>query len=458
MNLRSEKGVALIIVLLLLAVMSGLTTGLTLNGQTEIAMAQNELHYAGARAAAEAGLHRAVEQITANTELDLVATGEVPVILNGPFALNAEYSYRFELLDDDDPSLYPEPLTPEQLDAMCAGVCAEDGLANSDQNNRLILRSIGTGPKGTQVTLGRILSQTVIPDIPVDDTLYTDPAILVNGNLEIAGNAKVLGEEGNVHANGNITGGGSEEISGDVTATGTIDDDIEADGMVAGNQPAITVPEIKANDFRGLADWVLTNNGEVRHPTTNALCTSACPSGWSFNNTTKHWSASGAMPTAFTYYIEGSVSIHGTGASSMTKLSIIAEGNITLTGNGKFKPANTSGIQFVTNGDFSLSGNVDADDAGVDMDGQILVREQFDIRGNSKFQGRVMVENRASADNAWSVDNPHGRRGDSVLDLNAIGGNMRVTYNGGLDDVETPVPGVPGDPTYTNNISGWIEQ
>jgi type II secretory pathway component PulK len=48
---RSERGVALIIVLLLLAVMAGLTTGLTLNGQTEIAMAHNELYYAGARAA-----------------------------------------------------------------------------------------------------------------------------------------------------------------------------------------------------------------------------------------------------------------------------------------------------------------------------------------------------------------------------------------------------------------------
>jgi type II secretory pathway component PulK len=53
--LRSEKGVALIIVLLLLAVMAGLTTGLTLNGQTEIAMAHNETYYAATRAAAEAG-------------------------------------------------------------------------------------------------------------------------------------------------------------------------------------------------------------------------------------------------------------------------------------------------------------------------------------------------------------------------------------------------------------------
>ena len=87
---RSEKGVALIIVLLLLAVMAGLTTGLTLNGQTEIAMAHNETYYAGARAAAEAGMNRAVEQITRRYHTtDLIATKTIPNIGNGPIALNA---------------------------------------------------------------------------------------------------------------------------------------------------------------------------------------------------------------------------------------------------------------------------------------------------------------------------------------------------------------------------------
>jgi hypothetical protein len=334
----------------------------------------------------------------------------------------------------------------------------EDGLANSDQNNRIILRSIGIGPKGTQVTLGRILSQTVINDIPEDDTFYTDPAILVNGDLKIAGNSKIYGSEGNVHANGNIHGdGNSYEIKGDLTASGVFTGNAHADGLVAANQPSINVPAINANDFRELADYIMSNTGTVLHRTTGVACPSKC--GWTFDNATKSWSKSGSMPEAFTYYVEGSVSIHGTGNSVMTKLSIIAEGSITLTGNGKFKPENTSAIQFVTNGDFTLAGNVDADDAGVDMDGQILVREQFDIRGNSKFQGRVMVENRDSATNAWHADdNPNGRRGSSTLSANEIGGNMKVTYNGGLDEVESTIPGVPADPTYTNNISGWIEQ
>src|SRR5687768_6559147 len=130
MNIRSEKGVALIIVLLLLVVMSGLTTGLALNGQTESAMAANELNYAGARAAAEAGLNRAIEQITADTVTDLMATKTVPVIGNGPFDLTDDYAYSFELVDDDDPVLYPTVLTADQLATM-----GEDGDPDVDVNN-----------------------------------------------------------------------------------------------------------------------------------------------------------------------------------------------------------------------------------------------------------------------------------------------------------------------------------
>src|SRR5690348_18473979 len=110
LNVRSEKGIALIVVLLLLGVMAALTTGLTLNGQTEVAMAANETYYAGARAAAEAGMNRAVNQLVdpANKLTNLLVIGTpVPVIGNGPFNLNSQYSYRFEIRDDDDPVLYP---------------------------------------------------------------------------------------------------------------------------------------------------------------------------------------------------------------------------------------------------------------------------------------------------------------------------------------------------------------
>jgi hypothetical protein len=468
--IRSEQGVALIIVLLLLAVMAGLTTGLTLNGQTEIAMAHNEQYYAGARAAAEAGMNRATELIQnpANNALNLMDTKEVPVIGNGPFDLNDEYSYEFAILDDDDPALYngvplsgPGPDT--QLDAM-----GENGLLDDDDNSRMIIRATAYGPRGTTVTIARILETLAIPDLPTTTTI--NPAILVNGDLSIAGNTKVLGLEGNVHANEDVTGvGGSYEIAGNLTATGDLVGDIHATGLTAGGMPAIPVPEIKVADFTGLATHKLTSTGDKLVP--NPLIAGAwmacvpggvgavaCPTGWTFSGGT--WSASGAMPTSginkSTYWVEGNVALKGTGASAVTHISILAEGNLTLEGNGKFKPGNESGIQFVTNGDFDLSGTVDADDT-IDFDGQIMVREQMKITGNTEFQGRVMVEDREHADNIYdAITNPNGNRGGDPLTANTLSGNMKVTYNGSLGGITVTIPG--GPDTYTNTISGWMEQ
>lgn len=470
---RSEKGVALIIVLLLLAVMMGLTTGMTLSGQTDIAMASNELNYAGARAAAEAGLNRAIEQIIADTATNLLAgadglvdaadpaaavnadNGVIPVIGNGPFTLGDQYAYTLQILDDDDPSLYPTALAAAQLTQM-----AEDGSAYTSLNDRLILRAIGTGPRGTTITIMRVLQSVATGAIPpTNTTILSNPAILVGGSLDINGNITVGGLEGNIHTNGSVTGGGSENISGDVTATGTVADTLTPDGLKAGGMPPITIPEIKAEDFKGLADWILTSTGTIQRASDNVACGGAgptCPTGWTYSGGA--WSSSGAMPQSATYYVEGPVSVHGTGKSAVTAVSIIAEGSITITGNGKFSPENDSRIQFVTNGDFELGGTVDADDS-VDLDGQIMVREQMKIYGNSEFQGRVMVENRDGATNAYDAStNPHGRRGASTTAANTLAGNMRVTYNGNLGDIVTEVntPGV--DPTYTNNISGWIEQ
>ena len=162
-----------------------------------------------------------------------------------------------------------------------------------------------------------------------------------------------------------------------------------------------------------------------------------CPTEWTFNSTTSTWSASGSMPasgvTKSTYYVEGNAEVHGTGKSAgFTEISIIAEGSLKITGNGKFKPGNDSKIQFVTNGDFELGGTADADDP-IDMDGQIMVREQMKIYGNSKFQGRVMVEDRDSAANACSASVVAGcNKGSSTLSDNNLAGNMTVTYNGQL--------------------------
>lgn len=455
---RSEKGIALIVVLLLLGVMAALTTGLALNGQTEVAMSANETYYAGARSAAEAGMNRAVNQIVNDTTTDLLATPTVPNIGNGPFVLNSQYSYSFQILDDDNPILYPQALTPAQLAQM-----NENGNPNVNLNTRMILRAIGTGPNGTTVTVSRVLSSTSIPALPTTTTLISNPALLVNGNVTLAGSSRIQGTRGNVHANGNVYGNGNPTVTGDITATGTVDDSLHPGGMKAGSMPGITVPEIKASDFRNLADFVLKSDGTIKLADGTTACAAngsvppKCPSGWSFGGGT--WSSSGAMPSSATYYVEGNVAMKGTGNSPVTALSVIAEGSIELTGNGKFKPENGAGIQFVTNGDFTILGTVDADDS-TDFDGQIMVREQLKFQGNAEFQGRVMVENRDGATNGCPGGGPYTncRRGASTLTDNEVSGNMTLTYNGHLGDIVTTIVTPGGPTTYTNNISGWLEQ
>jgi Tfp pilus assembly protein PilX len=474
---RSEKGVALIMVLLLLGVVAALTTGLSLSGQTEVAMAQNEQYYAGARGAAEAGLNRAVARIVADTSTNLLAgadgawdagnaaaavnadNGLVPGLNAGTYSLNSQYSYSLRILDDDDPSLYQTALTNAQLTQM-----GEDGNGITNQNQRLILRATGTGPHDTVVTISRILQSVATQNVNTTTTnVLTNPAILVDGDLSINGSIEVFGSQGNVHANGNITGNlsSSGQISGNATATGTIDAGVQADGLTAGNMAPVTVPEVKAADYFSLSDWVLTSSGTILRADDSVQCGTktgpTCPTGWTWDGTS--WSASGAMPQSATYYAQTDVSVHGTGTSTNTALSIITEGSLKITGNGKFSPENNAKIQFVTNGDFELGGTVDADDS-VNLDGQIMVREQMKIYGNSEFQGRVMVDNVDSANNAYDAStNPNGRKGTSSLTANDLSGNMRVQYNGSLGSiVSTVVTTTAGPTTYANNISGWIEQ
>jgi cytoskeletal protein CcmA (bactofilin family) len=312
--------------------------------------------------------------------------------------------------------------------------------------------------------VARVLQSTEIPDLPETTTLISNPALLVNGNVTLAGSARIQGTRGNVHANGNVYGNGNPAVTGDITATGTVDDSLHPGGMKAGNMPGITIPAIKAQDYRNLADFVLKADGTVKLADGTTACAAngsvppKCPSGWSYSGGT--WSSSGAMPSSATYYVEGNVTMKGTGNSPVTALSVIAEGSIELTGNGKFKPENGAGIQFVTNGDFSILGTVDADDT-TDFDGQIMVREQLKFQGNAEFQGRVMVENRDGATNGCPVGGPYTngcRRGSSILTDNEVSGNMTLTYNGHLGDIVTTIVIPAGASTYTNNISGWLEQ
>jgi Tfp pilus assembly protein PilX len=476
-HLSSERGIALVVVMLLMAVLSALATGFAMTGQTEAQMSNNEVYYAGARAAAEAGMNRAIVNVLSDTTHNLLAgpdgtidssnpsastnadNGSLSYLLGtGPFTVDAnnEYSYNVSVVDDDDASLYQTALTSDQLAQM-----GEDGNNLSNTNDRLILKVVGYGPKGTTVTLQRILETVDSTQITTTTTTsLSNPALLVNGDLVANGNINILGSSGSMHTNGNLTlSGNSATVSQDATAHGTFtaNQNWHAGGSQGGGRPTVNVPDVHAIDYVSIADYKLTTVGGVgvvqtySGGTWSTCTTAACKStGWSYNSATG-WSISGNSAGTGTYYVEGTATVSGNpngGGSGKNAtnlaLSIIATGDIKITGTPKFTPENAQKIQFVTDKDLIISGNTDLDDT-TNVEGQIMVREQMSISGNPEFQGRIIVQDATSTSN--------------TVTTNTISGNPTITYNGTLGAISTTTTTTTtGSTTYVNNVHGWIEQ
>ena len=464
----SERGIALVVVLLLMAVLSGLATGFAMTGNVEVQMGTNEVYYAGARAAAEAGLNRAIVEIVANTNTNFLAgqdgvvdagnaaaaanldNGNIAFLIGsaGPYAIGAggQYSYNIEILDDDNDLLYENPLSAAQVTQM-----GEDDSVYTNINDRLILRSTGFGPNGTTVRIARILETVdTVNTTTTTTTTLSNPAILVNGNFEMNGNITVQGTSGSVHANGNLDKTGtSGTISVNATASGTWSQagNFTAGGSIGGGRPTINVPNIQASNYIHLADYKLSSSGTVQTLSggvwTNCS-TSACKNtGWSFSG--GMWNL-GKDPGVGTYYVEGDVDIGPTSGNNNNAVSVIATGSINIHGNAKLTPENSERIQFVADGDVEIVNGADLDDPTT-VEGQILVRGQFEAGGNMEFQGRVMVQDVQSVGNL--VENG----------TNRIHGGVKFTYNGTLGAISsTTTVTTNGPPTYVNNVSGWMEQ
>jgi Tfp pilus assembly protein PilX len=474
---RGERGIALVVVLLLMAVLSGLATGFAMNGNIEVQMGTNEVYYAGARAAAEAGLNRAIVEIIANTNTNflagtdgLVDAGNAAAAVNadngslafllggaGPYALDAagEYTYDIEVVDDDDDSIYATALTAAQVTQM-----GEDDSPFTNINDRLILRATGFGPNGTTVRLARVLETVDTTTITsTTTTTLSNPALLVNGNLEMNGGVEITGTDstnaaaGTVHANGNmVQTGSSPVISGSATASGTWTQagNFTAGGEQGGGRPTINVPDIQASNYQSLADFKLTSSGGIQTMVggawtdcSTAQCNNALAS-WSYSAGSNTWNSSN-NPTSARYFIDGNVDIGTTQGSSNRAVSVFATGDINIHGNAKLQPhSQANAIQFVCDGDLKIVNTSDLDAVNFG-DGQIMVRGQFEGGGSIEFQGRILVQDVAGAGN--------------LVDYNRIHGNAKFRYAGTLGSLSTTtVVTTTGPTTYVNNVSGWMEQ
>ena len=435
---RGERGMALIGVLLLLMMISGLCAALAVSSDTETTVSRNHQLAAEARAAAEAGLAHGIQLTIANLQ-NWEANGfadesaAMTRLLRGPdnaigttatdadngsleslgiprpptrlqLAALPDVFYEVRLFDEDDPA---RGVTLSAADRTRIG---EDDQAANDTNERLVVRAIGYAASGTVATLEAMITPLLLP------------AIVTNNSLTISGNPDILGAQGGVHSNQNLTVSGNPTIEQNATAAATYTTTGSPDvgGTAGSGYPNLTIPQVRASDYRDEADYILNSDGRLEFAATGAvLCnassnSNACKAAyaWVYDGPTGWSISSNNDPPTGTYYVEGSASISGNlGSHTPVEISIIAEGSIDLSGNSDLKPHSPE-LLFVTDGDLKIAGLVTSDI----LEGQILVHEQLMISGNPTLAGQILVEDAATT--------------STLVTNNTISGNPTIVYNG----------------------------
>ena len=433
---------ALLTVMFLLMILSGIAAAMTTSAQTEMMVARNAVSSAQAEAAAEAGLNHATElampfvlQFAVNgfANVSGAMTGLVrgPDGLTGTVATDADngslenlglprppaqlalggafgVAYEARVFDEDDPA---RGVTLTAADVARIG---EDGDPTTDANSTMVIQAIGYALDSTMVTY-----ETTIANNTVDM-----PAIVTGGDLTISGNATFIGTNGGVHANGDLDISGSPDIAEDATAGGTYTEsgNPTIGGYSGGGQGTVPIPPVAAIDHKPNADFILNSTGQMTDQAGTVICDASASNdacevmgyGWVYNP--GGWVIGGNTATDGTYYVEGTATISGNPGSDAVPLAltIIAEGSIEISGNPDLTP-DTPELSFVTDGDLKINGLVEMD---MYVEGAILVHEQLQISGNPTLSGQIVVED--------AVNN------STLVTQSAISGNATFSYNGTL--------------------------
>ena len=430
---------ALVIVMLLLMILSGLAAAMVTSGQTELMVARNAVSSAQAEAAAEAGLNHAtalaipfVVQFAANgfANVSGAMTGLVrgPDGLTGSLANDADngslenlgiprspaqlalggtvgVAYEARVFDEDDPA---RGVTLTAADVARIG---EDGDPTTDANATMVIQAIGYAPDNTRVTLEITISNNM-------------PALVLGGSVDISGNPTFTGSRGGLHANGDLDIAGNPTIAENATAGGTYTESgtPTIGGISGGGQGGVPIPPVAAIGFKPNADFILNSAGQMTDQTGTVICDASASNdacevmgyGWVYDP--PGWKFDGNTGTDGTYYVEGPATISGNPGNPATPiaLTIIAEDSIEISGDPHIT-TDTPGLMFVTDGDLKSSSSMVMP---LTVEGAILVHEQLDIGGGTILSGQVIVEDAAN--------------NSSLVTENKISGNATFSSNGTL--------------------------
>ena len=400
--LRDERGVALVICLLLITLLFVLGATILNISTTESTMASGRDNVMTSFYLADAGIEHARRSLQGK-DLSEVLDGTTTVFETSNSANLAGGSYTIQVTNNILANGFP-------LDTVAADPSAS---ATVDSDSIVVLTSTGLFENATQVAEAIVGSEQS----------NMGEAIATGGNLQISGNPTVNGSAGSVHSNDDMDVSGNPTISQDLTASGDYDasGSPTVGGVEGGGQPTVTIPAVNPADYRDLADYVLKSNGKVYESdgTTVVFDTSggdAWPSndgGWKISGDKWDWvgdEVGGDADSVF--YIEGNVVIGSNPGESGSdwQVTLIVEGYIEISGNPEMQ-ANTDDLQIVAGTDVKINGDMAAS-------GIIAAHEQIGISGNFQLTGYMIAEDAAT--------------NDDMVEYDYISGNPDITYNGNL--------------------------
>jgi hypothetical protein len=278
----------------------------------------------------------------------------------------------------------------------------------------------------TSVQYSGIFTETMADPNP--PTWNPNKAFVAGGDLTVKGSCEISGANGSVHSNQFLDLGGSSKVTGDATSSngGNIDPANVA-GEVDTGAPAAEVPHINQSNMQDLMNraiddgkdvYKLNSDGSVSK---DGLVVSAGGEyhGWSISGDTWTLSSSKADLDGL-FYTSGDVKL--TGGKDSISMTVLSEGNVTMSGNGDFTPY-FENFFLISLHDIKISGTPQqTGDLGV-----IVAREQIMTTGNAFIRGVVVA---ADLDNASEfVDTTTV---SDMLEESMITGNFGIEYNGGF--------------------------
>jgi len=442
--IRNERGVALVVVLIMLAVMTMIGLGITGVGMIANTVTVNARETSNALAIADAGMAHArrilmwQEWPTPNVFLqnaggvacdgDELSQAPAVTLPTGFPAGAGDFipaagrafgggSYRVLVCDD----------TVTDVDPVSGNLDLDP---NVDVNRRILVRAIGLGANGATATVEQVFG-------PIDL-----PAVIVNGNVRATGNPRFTGAAGAIHGNGNLEVAGNACAQAYFSAVGTL----PVTGNSAGGGAACTtaaldtrpdsaplnVPVIAPDTYKAQADYWLESDGTCTVVATG-LQVACAGLGWSYNAGSSMWSG-GSSIVQGTYWVNGNVNISGSPGSALVPLplTILARGHVDVTGNARTRPdlfvsglgAASVGLGIVAGTDIRFTGNFEqaADNA------VYYAAHQVDVTGTPLITGQLMALNLA--------DTPYPNPGGSnLVQLNAAGqmvlsGSPTINFGG----------------------------